>query len=121
MTDFVVLDDYQHDIKKLEKRFPSIVEDVDLFLKALSAVLPEAVSGTVRISDLGISTDIPVYKVRHFRCKSLQGKGSRSGIRLIYGYIVTINEVTLIEIYHKSAQTNPTKKRIIAFLKSKQS
>ena len=42
----------------------------------------------------------PIYKVRHFRCKALKGKGSRSGIRVIYAYEQDKALVTLIEVYH---------------------
>jgi hypothetical protein len=120
MTDINVLDEYQHDIHKLKKKYDSIEIDVDRFLKVLLTTLPEHLSGTVRISNLGITTDIPIYKAQHFHCASLKGKGSRSGIRLIYCYLELIEELTLIEIYCKTQQENETKKRIINFIKSKQ-
>jgi len=120
MTDINVLEEYQHDIYKLKKKYDSIEFDVDRFLKVLLTTLPEHLSGTVRVSNLGIITDIPIYKVRHFRCTSLKGKGSRSGIRLIYCFLESIDELTLIGIYSKTEQVNETKKRIINFIKSKQ-
>lgn len=74
--------------------------------------LPNHPSGTVRISDLGEKVQIPVYKVKSFRCASLKGKGSRSGIRLIYAFIEDACSVVFIEIYHKNRKENEDKARI---------
>jgi len=52
----------------------------------LEAELPNHLPGTFRISGLGEEVKVPIYKLKHFRCKSLKRKGSRSGIRVIYAY-----------------------------------
>jgi hypothetical protein len=46
------------------------------------------------------------YKVKKFACKSLKGKGNKSGMRLIYIYFPTENKVILEEIYFKGYQIN---------------
>jgi len=46
-------------------------------------------------------------------CKSIKGKGVRSGIRIIYAYYEKENIIEFIEIYHKSDKLNEDKQRII--------
>jgi len=53
----------------------------------------------VQITGLGIKTSI--YKVKHFRCKCMKGKGSHSGIRIIYAYIPEESKIEFVEIYYK--------------------
>jgi hypothetical protein len=115
MVDFVEIDEFSRDLKKLHKKFSSIYDDLKDFKKALASKLPGHLPGTVQISNLGGDVKVPIYKVKHFRCKALKGKGSRSGIRVIYAYKQDKGEVTLIEIYHKSNQENENRKRILKY------
>jgi len=77
--------------------------------------LPNHLPGTFRISGLGEEVKVPIYKLKHFRCKSLKGKGSRSGIRVIYAYQQDKDKVTLIEVYHKNKQENENRERILKY------
>jgi len=113
MTDFGEIPEFARDLKKIHKKFRSIYDDLEAFKKALASELPNHLSGTVQISDLGRDVKDPIYKVRHFRCKALKGKGSRSGIRVIYAYQQDKDKVMLIEIYHKSKQENENRERIL--------
>ena len=113
MTDFVEAPEFLKDIKRLHKKYNSICEDLKNFRERLEPILPEHLSGTVRISGLGERVKTPIYKVKHFRCKSLKGKGCRSGIRVIYAY--EKDKITLIEIYHKSEKQNEDKERILRY------
>ena len=113
MTDFEEIPEFARDLKKMHKKFRSIYDDLEAFEKALASGLPNHLSGTVQISDIGQDVKDPIYKVRHFRCKTLKGKGSRSGIRVIYAYQQDKDKVMLIEIYHKSKQENENRERIL--------
>ena len=115
MTDFEEIPEFSRDLKKMHKKFRSIYDDLEAFEKALVSELPNHLSGTVQISDLGRDVKDPIYKVRHFRCKALKGKGSRSGIRVIYAYQQDKDKVTLIEMYHKSKQENENRERILKY------
>ena len=115
MTDFREFSEFSRDMKKLYKKFRSIYDDLEAFKKALTSELPNHLSGTVQISNLGRDVKVPVYKVRHFRCKSLKGKGSRSGIRVIYAYELDKALVTLIEVYNKSKRENENRERILKY------
>ena len=119
MTEIVIIPEFDTDLKKIRKKYRSIDDDLKLFLTALKPTLPDTLPHTVRIPSLGedFSGD-PVYRVRAFRCQSLKGCGSRSGIRVIYGYHPEKDVVTLIQIYHKSKTENHDHSRIIGFLKN---
>ncbi|NQE05989.1 hypothetical protein C5S32_08975 [ANME-1 cluster archaeon GoMg1] len=114
MTEFLQVEEFKKDLKKLNKKYKSLNNDLKSnFCEVLDLELPNRLPGTFRISGLGEEVKVPIYKVRHFRCKSLKGKGSRSGIRVIYAYDNDEDKVTLIEIYHKSKQENENRERIL--------
>ena len=93
------LPEYSHDLKQLLKKFPSLTEDVARACKVIEAY-PNGIAGViVRVDRTGLAT--PIFKVRHFRCKSM-GKGSRSGIRLIYARPRGEDRVVLCELYRHS-------------------
>ena len=52
------------------------------------------------------------YKVKKFACKSLKGKGSRTGLRLIYRYDDLEAKVELIEVYYMQDKENEDRERI---------
>ena len=82
---FVEIPEFSRDLKKMRKRYKSIDDDLGTFKEALS-VSPDCLRGAVQISNLGQNIKLPIYKARHFRCKTLKGKGVKSGIRVIYAY-----------------------------------
>jgi mRNA-degrading endonuclease RelE of RelBE toxin-antitoxin system len=112
MTEFVELHEFSRDIKKIERNFSSIGKDLNVFKEALVSKLPDQLPGTVRISNLGRDVKVPIYKVKHFRCRDLKGKGNRSGIRVIYAYNQDKDEVALIEIYYKGKKENEIGKEL---------
>jgi mRNA-degrading endonuclease RelE of RelBE toxin-antitoxin system len=118
MTEFLQVDEFAKDLKKLRKKFRNIDKDLEVFIKALKSEFPYQLPGTVQISGLGEEISIPIFKVRHFRSRDLKG-GSRSGIRLIYAYNSKENEITLIEIYFKGDKENEDQDRIKRYFTSK--
>jgi hypothetical protein len=44
---------------------------------------------------------IQIYKVKKFACKSLKGKGVKSGIRVIYAFYPDRLKIEFLEIYFK--------------------
>ena len=118
MTDFFRLPEFDHDMKKLQKDFRSLEDDLANFSIALIPRIPADLHGIVRISNLGNDVSDPVYKVRKFYCKSLKGRGANSGIRMIYSYDPAADKITFIEIYFKGKQENEDRERILRFMKS---
>lgn len=69
-------------------------------------------AGVFPITGLGISPPPKIYKAKKFACKSLKGRGVKSGIRVIYAHFEAENKVELIEIYYKGDQQNEDRERI---------
>jgi len=96
---FSTLPEFDKEFKKLLKKYRSLEEDLHVLKKVLEKN-PRGYEPIVfRISGLGIRREI--YKVKHFRCKALKGKGSRSGIRIIYAYFESEQKIEFAEIYYK--------------------
>jgi len=68
-------------------------------------------SGIKRISGLGINKP-EIYKARKFACKSLKGRGVKSGIRIIYAYFKDEYRFELVEIYFKGDNSSEDRNRI---------
>lgn len=114
--EIVRLPDFERDIKKLLKRFRSLEDDLDNFIKtelALFHKLRIDNKGVVQMAGLGIQGP-RIYKARKFACRALKGKGAHSGIRVIYAYIEQNDKIELIEIYYKGDKKNEDRERIIA-------
>ena len=95
---FTSVPEFDSELDKLHKKYRSLKDD----LEVLKSVLLKYPTGyepiTFQITGLGIDT--PVYKIKNFRCKAFN-RGSRSGIRVIYGYLEAKQEIKFVEIYYK--------------------
>lgn len=115
----IKLKEFEKDIKKLEKRFRTIKEDlsnlIDFQLK-LYHLKGIDNKGIFEIPGLGLGSN-NFYKVKKFACRSLKNKGARTGLRLIYTYIESENKVELIEIYFKQDKENEDRDRIMRHYK----
>lgn len=115
-----LLPGFEKDVKRLEKRYPTLSADIDTFIDTglrLFHKLGNDNGGIVRLAGLGIQAP-KVYKVRKFACRALKGTGSRSGMRIIYSYDETQDTIVFIEMYFKGSKENEDRKRILDFLKS---
>jgi len=113
MIKFLKTEEFNKDLRKLKKKFNSLDDDLETLKKVIEGYLPDPPPGTVRISGLGSSVKIPIYKVRKFRCRSLKGNGAKSGLRVIYAYDNPSEQIVFIEIYFKGNQENEDRERII--------
>ena len=112
------LPEFDKDKKKLRKKFRTLNDDLANFIKAqLQLYHKKGIDnkGIFQIPRLKIKT--PIYKAKKFACKSLKGKGSRSGIRVIYTYFEEEDRIELIEIYYKSDKENEDRERILRHYK----
>lgn len=108
---------FKKDFKKLEKKYPTLKQDLEVFVNVqlrLSHKLNIENSGIVRISGLSILQP-QIYKARKFACKSLKGRGSYSGIRIIYAYFEDDDRIELVEIYFKGDKEKEDRKRILKY------
>lgn len=70
-----------------------------------------------RIERLG-SDLLEVYKVKKFACKSLPGRGAKTGLRLIYVYLPAKDEAILLQLYFKADDEDEDQPRIKHMLKA---
>ena len=116
-NEVLILPDFKKDFKKLEKNYPTLKQDLEVFVKTqlkLSHKLNIDNGGIVQIS--GLSITVPkIYKARKFTCKSLKGRGSHSGIRIIYAYFKDDDRIELVEMYFKGDKENEDRQRILKY------
>jgi mRNA-degrading endonuclease RelE of RelBE toxin-antitoxin system len=106
--------EFEKDLKKLLKRFSSLEEDLQTFIKvAMNLFHKQKIDSNAifHISDLGIKSP-KIYKAKKFASKALKGKGAQSGIRVIYAYHEDEDRVEFIEIYYKGDKESEDRTRI---------
>jgi mRNA-degrading endonuclease RelE of RelBE toxin-antitoxin system len=110
----VNISEFEKDLKKLSKKFPTLREDLNNLIKhGLNAFHNLNIDnrGIFRIIGLGIENP-KIYKVKKFASKSIKGKGVQSGIRVIYAYHEEENKIEFIEIYYKGNKALEDRERI---------
>lgn len=113
------LPEFDNDLRKLLKRFKTLVEDLKIFIeKQLNLYHKVKIDnkGIFQISGLPIENP-KIYKAKKFACRSLKGKGVQSGIRVIYAYFAEADKIELIEIYYKGDKENEDRERILRYYK----
>ena len=114
-------EEFKRDFKRLLRKFPSLAEDLEVNKQYRIELFhcKEINSGSIfEIQGVGNTNELKFFKVKKFQCKSLKGRGSKSGIRLIYAYLPTDQKIVFLEIYFKTDQENEKKERIADFINS---
>ena len=109
--------EFERDLKKLSKRFSSLEEDLQTFIKvAMNLYHKQKIDSKAifHISDLGIKSP-KVYKAKKFACKALKGKGAQSGIRVIYAYREEEDWIEFLEIYYKGDKASEDRESIVKY------
>ena len=122
MIKYIELPEFQKDFKSLQKRYRSMDSDFETFKKYSIEVFYEQkvpVNSFVKVEGFCNEKCIS-YKVRKFACKSLPGKGSNSGIRIIFIWqnIDGINTITFVEMYFKGDKAEEDRNRLRNILKN---
>ena len=113
-SEILVLSEFKRDLKKLEKNYPTLQQDLKVFIKTQLKLFHQLNidnGGIVQIAGLSIIKP-QTYKARKFACQSLKGRGSLSGIRIIYAYFKDDDRIELIEIYFKGDKSREDRQRI---------
>jgi mRNA-degrading endonuclease RelE of RelBE toxin-antitoxin system len=110
MSTFSSLPEFDKELKKLSKKYPTLVSDID-DIKPILLDCPTGAGKNFII--VKISGDVKIIKV-DVHCESLR---SRS-IRLIYAYHQDRIEFMYIEVYFKGDKENEDRARIEEYLKS---
>jgi mRNA-degrading endonuclease RelE of RelBE toxin-antitoxin system len=111
--------EFKKDFKKLSKKFKTLENDLKIFVStALVAqhIKKVNITGIYLISGF-CRDDIMVFKVTKFACRALKGRGSKSGIRIIYAFDKTTKKVTFLEIYFKGNKPKENQERIKKYFK----
>ena len=111
--------EFEKDLKKLVRRFASLEEDLQTFIRvAMNLFHKQNINSQAifHIYDLGIQST-KIYKVKKFACKALKGKGVQSGIRVIYAYDEEKDRVEFIEIYYKGNKESENRDRIMKYFR----
>jgi len=107
--------EFEKGLKKLLRRFASLEEDLQIFIKvAMNAFHKQNIDSRaiLHISEIGIHSP-KIYKAKKFACKALKGKGVQSGIRIIYAYHEEEDRIEFIEIYYKGDKASEDRARIV--------
>lgn len=115
--EIISLPEFEKDLKKLVKRFRTLEEDLDNFIKTelkLYHILHFDNKGVFQISGLPFQNP-KVFKAKKFACRALKGKGVHSGVRVIYAYFEEEDKIELIEIYYKGDKENEERERILRY------
>ena len=114
-TDF-----FKKDFKKLLKKFRSLESDIEVAKKNAIELyhIKKIDNQSVFPIPRFCSEEIIVCKLKKFACKALKGRGSKSGIRIIYAYFTKKSRVDFIEIYYKGNQENEDRERIKNYISS---
>ncbi len=112
---FDELEEYAKDLKKLQKKYRTLEDDIAIVKKVLTVEPNEKPPFSFRIDGLGISTC--VIKVKKIACRALKGKGVNSGFRLIYAHYEEEQKIVLVELYYKGDKEKEDKARIMKYFK----
>ena len=117
--DYAETAQFKRDFKKLLKKFPTLKDDfgvnkqyrIELFhCKEIDS------NSIFEIEGAKNTESLKFYKVKKFQCKSLKGRGAKSGIRVIYAYLTSNQKIVFLEIYFKADQKNEKRERIVEFM-----
>jgi len=97
------LPDFEKDLNRLLRKFRTLNDDLNNFINTqldLYHKMNIDNGGIFQITGLGFEYP-KIYKAKKFACKSLKGKGVKSGMRIIYAYFEKEDKIEFIEIYYK--------------------
>lgn len=93
---------------EFKKSFPSLPEDFAIVKKAVIELRHIKQINNLSTFEIPgfLSPESSCWKIKKFACKSLKGRGVKSGLRVIYRWHESVSKVFLVEIYFKGDQEN---------------
>ena len=94
---------FEKQLKKLLKKYRTLEDDLKIAEKAAVELfhLNKIDNNSMELVPGFDYEEVQVYKIKKFACRSLFGKGVRSGIRVTYGFCPQSKHVEYLEIYYK--------------------
>jgi len=121
MIDYEETKEFKHDLRKLQKKYSSLPDDLNIVKQYLIELFHfQGIDkrGIFKIENAGNTKELQIYKIKKLACKSLMGRGNKSGIRIIYAYFPIKKKIVFLEIYFKAKQENENRTRIKKFIES---
>jgi len=117
--EYSAIDSFQKDLKHLLKKYQTLEEDLETVKRnAIELYHLKRINNQSIFPIQGFCTEtIQICKIKKFACKALKGRGSKSGIRVIYAFHCQSCKVEFIEIYFKGDKENEDRNRIKEYLK----
>ncbi|MBZ5553279.1 MAG: hypothetical protein LAO21_11205 [Acidobacteriia bacterium] len=111
---------FTKDFRKLLKRFRTLESDLQTAKRdAIELYHLKDIDNQSVFRVQGFGTEaVEIYKLKKFACRALKGRGSKSGLRVIYAFYREILKVEFIEMYFKGDQEIEDKERIKEYLKN---
>jgi hypothetical protein len=115
------IDSFEKDLKRLSNRFRTLSVDIEKAkTNAIELYHINKIDNRSIFPIPGFCFEKAVIcKLKKFSCKSLKGRGNKSGIRVIYAFYPNDFKIEFIEIYFKGDQNMESKERIKSYLQSK--
>lgn len=111
---FDELPEFQRDLKQFLKKFRTLSDDLEVLKKVLAAEGTNHPQPPMSFRIPGLGFEIPaIIKVKKFACKSLKGKGSNTGFRMVYAFHQQEQLIQFVELYFKADQENEDQDRIL--------
>jgi mRNA-degrading endonuclease RelE of RelBE toxin-antitoxin system len=110
MSRFTSLPEFEKEIKRLARKYPTIISDIE-DIKPILLDSPTGVGKNFTI--MRVSGEVKVVKVR-VHCESLRSRV----VRLIYAFHGGRIEFVYIEVYMKGDKENENRERINNYLKN---
>ncbi|MCK4781505.1 hypothetical protein KAS79_01080 [Candidatus Parcubacteria bacterium] len=109
---------FQKDLKRLLKKYRTLEEDLETAKRnAIELYHLKRIDNQSIFPIKGFCTEIvQICKIKKFACKALKGRGSKSGIRVIYAFYSQTCKVEFIQIYFKGEKENEDRDRIKKYL-----
>jgi mRNA-degrading endonuclease RelE of RelBE toxin-antitoxin system len=112
LIQFIYTKEFEKDLKKLERKFRSLRDDIEIIKQILYVFPKERPPFSFSIDNLGLLSNI--IKIKKIACKAIYGKGVNSGLRIVYAYEKTSNKIIFIELYHKNEKASEDRLRILS-------
>ena len=112
--EYNAIDSFQKDLKQLLKKYQTLEDDLETAKRnAIELYHLKRVNNQSIFPIQGFCTEtIQICKIKKFACKALKGRGSKSGIRVIYAFHCQSCKVEFIEIYFKGNKESEDRDRI---------
>ncbi len=118
--DILFVPEFEQDILKLKNQFETLGNDFKVFIETALKLYHHLKVDNEGIRDLkGINLKkTRILEAFKFACRSMKGKGSKTGIKVVYAYFESEKRIEFIEIYHQEEKEIEDRERIYKYYNS---